>query len=340
MTSSLTVKSSADLLAFVPIQLGFWPADSLVVMSIQDKHLGATLRTDLPSTGGDLLAFAHTIAEMISADKDATGYVAALYSDDSPDGAYDPHFRTLMNCLAFALPHELAGVFLVQSERVYALDSDETFPVSDIKASPVALELAFRGRGYAQTSEVHIPVAPPASDRETETYSALLDAFRSAPPLKAQELVRNVWRDSIEQETLSVSQLKGMLSTLQDKLFRDIALGNAFSPDPIPVDDHKHLVNYLMGSREVRPDWKRIDATERALNQMLPLAPNAYRPAPLTALALIQWQKGRASAATSYLKAALEIDPGFRLAVLLDELFSRGTICDWATSRSTAYTPS
>ncbi|WP_426990838.1 DUF4192 domain-containing protein [Pseudarthrobacter sp. Y6] len=338
MTSSLTVKSSADLLAFVPTQLGFWPANSLVLMSVQGKHLGAMLRTDLPSAGGDILAFARTIAEMISADKDATRYVVALYSDESPDGAYDPHFRTLMNSLALALPHELAGVFLVQSERVFALDSDETFPVSDIKGSPMALELAFRGHGYAQTSEVNIPPAPPASDRETETYSALLDAFRSAPPLEAQELVRNMWRDNLQQETLSLSQLKGMLSTLQDKQFRDIAIGNTSSPGPIPVEDEATLCHYLMGSVAVPPDWKRIDAAEQVLRELLTIAPNPYRPAPLCALAMTQWKKGRASRADSYIKAALDIDPTYRLAVLLAELFSRSMICDWAKDKATAYT--
>jgi hypothetical protein len=44
----LTVRGPEDILGFIPHSLGYWPAQSLVAMTLQGKSLGATLRLDLP----------------------------------------------------------------------------------------------------------------------------------------------------------------------------------------------------------------------------------------------------------------------------------------------------
>ena len=67
----LTVTGPEDILGFIPHSLGYWPADSLVAMTMQGKRLGATLRLDLP---------------------DRT--VPCRAGDFCPDGARLPRWRT------------------------------------------------------------------------------------------------------------------------------------------------------------------------------------------------------------------------------------------------------
>ncbi|WP_461163205.1 DUF4192 family protein [Arthrobacter sp. R4-81] len=47
---TLTIKSPADLLSFIGHTLGFWPQESLVCLTLDTSHIGATLRVDLPGT--------------------------------------------------------------------------------------------------------------------------------------------------------------------------------------------------------------------------------------------------------------------------------------------------
>ena len=44
----LRITGPEDILGFIPHSLGYWPASSLVAMTMQGKRLGATLRVDLP----------------------------------------------------------------------------------------------------------------------------------------------------------------------------------------------------------------------------------------------------------------------------------------------------
>lgn len=49
--TGLTVRTLTDLVELVPSLLGFHPADSLVVVVVEDGHVTVTARTDLPSGG-------------------------------------------------------------------------------------------------------------------------------------------------------------------------------------------------------------------------------------------------------------------------------------------------
>ena len=49
---TLTIKSPADLLSFIGHTLGVWPQESLVCLTLDTNHIGATLRVDLPRHDG------------------------------------------------------------------------------------------------------------------------------------------------------------------------------------------------------------------------------------------------------------------------------------------------
>ncbi|HAG61051.1 MAG TPA: hypothetical protein DCL83_17850, partial [Arthrobacter bacterium] len=69
----LTVRGPEDILGFIPHSLGYWPADSLVAMTLQGTRLGATLRLDLPGpeTLADPRDYARTVRDYLLADHNA-----------------------------------------------------------------------------------------------------------------------------------------------------------------------------------------------------------------------------------------------------------------------------
>ena len=80
----LTVRGPEDILGFIPHSLGYWPADSLVAMTMHGKRLGATLRLDLPgpATLADPRAYARTVRDYLAADTDADGALLAIFTND------------------------------------------------------------------------------------------------------------------------------------------------------------------------------------------------------------------------------------------------------------------
>jgi hypothetical protein len=89
----LTVRGPEDILGFIPHSLGYWPADSLVAMTMHGKRLGATLRLDLPGPGtlADPRDYARTVRDYLAADQDADGALLAIFTNDGwtePPGNY------------------------------------------------------------------------------------------------------------------------------------------------------------------------------------------------------------------------------------------------------------
>lgn len=80
----LTVRGPEDILGFIPHSLGYWPADSLVAMTMHGKRLGATLRLDLPgpATLADPRAYARTVRDYLAADVNADGALLAIFTND------------------------------------------------------------------------------------------------------------------------------------------------------------------------------------------------------------------------------------------------------------------
>lgn len=80
----LTITGPEDILGFIPHSLGYWPANSLVAMTMQGKRLGCTLRVDLPCDDSDsaLRRFSSTVRDYLEADHDADGTLLVLFSND------------------------------------------------------------------------------------------------------------------------------------------------------------------------------------------------------------------------------------------------------------------
>ena len=171
----LTVTGPEDILGFIPHSLGYWPANSLVAMTMQGKRLGATLRVDLPDLDSDsgLLRFARTVRDYLETDHDADGALLVLFSDDGwfaagdtssgsiPAGA--PLEGTLARLLtALEVELELSGLPVRDAwyvggtfwRNAYCFDpSCCPFPgrsVDEIRDSRLNAEMVFRGSSVGE----------------------------------------------------------------------------------------------------------------------------------------------------------------------------------------------
>ena len=77
--SPIAVTSPADILAFVPHALGFAPRESFVLMTMQGKRLGVTVRVDAHQEGNPE-AFAASVIGYLANDQDADGSLFILYT--------------------------------------------------------------------------------------------------------------------------------------------------------------------------------------------------------------------------------------------------------------------
>src|SRR6478736_3446645 len=196
----LKITGPEDILGFIPHSLGYWPANSLVAMTLQGKRLGATLRVDLPEPsrcrGPALAAFARTIRDYLEADEEADGALLAVFSgqpgEDTagggpPDGAPgtdgsgpdacssgSPALARLLRELertlgAAGLP--VRDAWLI-GERYWrnahctdpACCAPPGRPIEEIRTSRLNAELVFRGSSVGAAPGLPVPAGTAAQE--------------------------------------------------------------------------------------------------------------------------------------------------------------------------------
>lgn len=211
MTSpeQITVRSPEDILGFIPHSLGYWPAASLVAMTLQGQRLGATLRLDLPV--GDALsepvAFAHAVRGYLKADRHADGTLLAVFTNKrrrAIPGGYDLLLAGLQTVLAEAGMPVRSAWYVGEDHWRDAYCSDPACcplpgrPVQQIRDSMLSAEMVFRGSSIGPAPGDHPAPAQPVSSlyqaavvAEETAWSTQLEGGRRS---RAQfESVLDVW---------------------------------------------------------------------------------------------------------------------------------------------------
>ena len=172
----LRITGPEDILGFIPHSLGYWPARSLVAMTMQGKRLGATLRVDLPGDGGrpdwsgspGPAGYARSVASYLQADTEADGSLLALFTETDGDG-------TPWAELLAALEDALAGAgmpvrdaWLVGADywrNAYCLDpsccAPPGRPVEEIRNSRLNAEMVYRGSTVGAAPGAALLTPPP-----------------------------------------------------------------------------------------------------------------------------------------------------------------------------------
>lgn len=108
--------------------------------------------------------------------------------------------------------------------------------------------------------------------------------------------------------------------------------------EQLPAEgDPAEFAAVLTGEHDGLLDWKRLTRAADLFHLMLQFSSGTSAAALLTMLAWTEWARGRGSRAQCYLDKCLEMDPEYRLAVLLQQLFATGRLPRWARSPATAW---
>lgn len=239
----LTVRGPEDILGFIPHSLGYWPADSLVAMTLQGNRLGATLRLDLP--GPEILAdprdYACTVRDYLRSDKLADSALLACFTDHGwmePPGTYAVLLGSLQTVLGAAGMPVRDAWYVGTAYWRDAFCADESCcpapgrPVQVIRDSMLNAEMIFRGSsvGPAPEDGALPPAMPPGEDRAATLaaeagWSARLDPRSRSREQFCQLLLR--WEDllaSCSGQPLSVNDTAFLRASLRVPAWRDAVL--------------------------------------------------------------------------------------------------------------------
>lgn len=316
-TAALPLNTIGELLTAVPHMLGYYPTDSLVLVSLHDNasgqaRLGATMRIGLPTPQEytDLVTYLlagplHTVCP------DALALV--LLSHDNAPGEELPHHR-LVSTLRLALA--AAGMPVIQAvwapeirhgaEWVSYLDPELRGRLGDPRASLVGAELTARGQIVFDSREQMCALIAPADSGATAArWATQLDGLALEAPDPGDALDQHVQDINEVIDGIAAGQdpdehtLVRILHWLQTTLIRDAMLPTLLSSDKAHAAEHLWL----------------------ALVRNAP-APELAEPAAL--LALSTYLRGEGALARIAVTRAKEANPDHILAGLLERALDHG----------------
>lgn len=408
----MTIRTSEprELLALIPFQLGFHPAESAVLISLRGarSRVGLIARVDLADLGDEVSGppLARSLVGSLVADG-ARRVVVVIYSaedlqraggDDDRHGHRDgdgsadtagPAGRAV-RALEDAAGYHLEGIdcWVVGPTGYYSPQCVDPAccppggrPLSDLQATRVGAEMVLQGVGVAPSRDdlVVIPVAGAAQRRAARRAR---DRWRArgaaaAPGAAAHRWRREgltTWRATLEDALaggldpqegcaavtdlgaadpamplrlgarptapLPAAQLGRLLAALDDVLVRDAVLltfvaGNDRVADRLVAGESGADIGRALGAITdptcgQRPDARRCGAARAVLEAMVGHAPRAAHAPALTLLAVLAWWAGDGARAGILVDRALDADPGYRLALLVDQALRAGMPPGWA----------
>ena len=328
MTSTLRLRTPADLLAAVPYMLGFHPADSVVVLGLRRGALVFELRGDLPSDG-HVDEFADYYARLVHRQR----VDAALLVGYGPGDAVTPAVTTTAAALA---RHGVAVPEMLRAHEgrywSYTCTSPSCCPPEgtpyDVSTSPIAAQATVFGcEALPSRAELERRLAPltgaarTAMRAATRRAAAKLTRLANVPGLLA-------W-DGSEQEC-SEGDLPGDPARLATAgcAAVDAAVARHRAGGRLD-DDELAWLSVVLGHEPVRDHaWSSVrgdlsvhvslwaDVLRRAEPELA--APVA------TLLGLAAWCAGEGAIASIALARALQTDSTYVLAQLLDHALRHG----------------
>ena len=226
----LKITGPEDILGFIPHSLGYWPARSLVAMTMQGKRLGATLRVDLPGDGGSPdwsgspgpVGFARSVASYLEADAEADGSLLALFTETDGDGTpWAELLAALEEVLADAgMP--VRDAWLVGADywlNAYCLDlsccAPPGRPVEEIRNSRLNAEMVYRGSTVGAAPGAAL-LTPPRGEPDPALVQAQQEWAHLFSPHRRDRLqfgqVLDVWARVLQDHAPTLStDLSGYL---------------------------------------------------------------------------------------------------------------------------------
>lgn len=308
MTTKLTLRSPADLLAAVPYLLGFHPTDSVVVVALRGKRVIFQGRVDVPDPD--------EVEGLVP-------YLAEIAARQRPTGVtligYGPLERVagMLDAMSGALADvgvPVLDVLRVHEGRYWCMVCDDPFCCPpegiefDVAATAVAAAATYEGLvALPDRAALAASLAPVAGSAGIEPELAAarerLAGLGSGGTRRRRAASRAAVRDALDRcaagGRLDDDEVAWLAVLLTEIAARDDAWQRMLAVAPIP--EHQAL-------------W--TDVVRRV--------PKQYVAAPATLLALSAWRSGNGSLADVAAQRALDAVPGYGLAEIIREAVGSG----------------
>ncbi|WP_315096174.1 DUF4192 domain-containing protein [uncultured Cellulomonas sp.] len=367
-TTTLRVSEPREILALVPHRLGFRPRDSAVAVSLRAPRgaVGLVVRVDLPHLAdeADGPVLARTLVAHLGRDVARRG-ILVLYTEHDPRGEDGPahvaarHFREAAG--------ESLGevqVWVVTAEGYLALDCTDDCcppggrPLRDLDSTQVGATLVLAGSAVADSREDIARIRPRSADVRRSAArvrrrweSRWEDALSRGPDAVSRwrEDSLAAWRAAVRLVEDDGARPGGapwgrLEAGLADRRVRDgvlVALvpGTGDLPErcvrhAYPSAEVDAALGVAMGMiidprRGVVPPVRATAVHEAVLEEVVARGRTGAQAPALTLLALLAWWRGDGARSRILLDGALDAEPGYRLAELLDDALGAAIPPGW-----------
>ncbi|MDJ0318378.1 DUF4192 domain-containing protein [Arthrobacter antibioticus] len=335
----LSIKTPDDFISLMGHTLGYWPKESLVCITLDDRRIGSTLRVGLPKAEADTNRYVQDVVKFIATDREATGVVFGIFTPAQWEPLDDRPYEDVMESLTEELSRHninvrdgwLIGETSFTSYFQLIPDPLARTPLDEIKTSQLNAELVFRGSIIEPDPGFRIPILA-RRDLSEEVFKHCIRIESMTPPV-ATAKARTLWGGFLEGADLPTDAQSAEL--LAD--FKFISVRDRLLADIPGLEDS--LGDLLLGQTKRPPHWQRVDRAQELLLHLYTRADGPDAAPVLTSLGIIQWWEGKGSRAHQCFQHALEADPHYRLAQLSDQMVGAGILAPWAMDKNSAYQP-
>lgn len=367
MRTIITADSSAELLALIPHLSGYVPRESVVVVPFRAGRSLAMLRVDRVTD--DIDAFAATTIGTACRVPDIDAVVLVVYTGGELETSGAREVLEALRIRADACGLFVIDTLAVAEDGWASFRGDQHPSPRSLdeiaRAAPAGL-LHPRDDQAGGSALVRAP-----KERRRRVSAALVDTERAATLLLTQARssteqtdevdaraarilttltdVATSWETalqftSLDDEILTDERAALLLWCLARPSLRDVALAHwCHGADAArrvlsaqleweESGDYPAGPLFLAGEGP-RPDPVRLHRALHVLRGLAALATGRFRGAALASAAWVAWALGWGTHAGAYARAALAVDPGQRLAEIIDELSSHGHLPGWAFAR-------
>src|SRR5699024_6220242 len=248
------LRTPADILAWVPYHLGFWPHESVVLMALHDERgssagAGLVARIDLAALGDpETIDVAGSQLKTHLERDGASRALCLVYRDCSTTALMrqDAPVGTLLNWWLNTPWRAPERTFLLAEDTFCCLECrtqpccpPSGRPLEALHDTAVAAHQVFHGHSYAPSRDALIPDPQVPEPRRRRVSEAAAEHFDSRPPEGTTGL--GLWRASLL--LLWDDLLAEQDSPLQDPPMQDAAPEEPGPEDPLeePAPEEEHL---------------------------------------------------------------------------------------------------
>lgn len=319
------LRGVAEVVAFIPYQLGFTPENSVVAVFLEGSRLLGVARFDLfraPADAADIAAFVQRSRARTMTDAIVVGYGLSTDVTSCAELAARTIERT---------GRVVSHVVVVDADQWCALECGCTGcpstlrPMADIRTTPVAVEAILRGaQPGISRADIEALTAPTVDElaRARRVDPALRQPAQQVSPPAWSALAR-VLAGTGPLDTVPDADLVAATRSLRSVTVRDTVLAwvapGAFRPSLLSGG-----VTALTGACRRQHLRAVPTAAVARLIRWANSVPGPDRAPPWSIVAAHEWARGGGALATLAISAALDAQPDYPLAVLIGRCLESG----------------